>query len=329
MSVSTIVPSTRLKGSFIYLANAVNDLRADGPTLALVLAPLVFLSALCVLPDAINIQHAVAEHFTPGARHVGWMMVQERYAPAADDAKTLIPGWIVATLNLVALLMAFLAHLLVLISLRRLRSGLKEPQLLAEVVATWREALKLLPSFFWIAILQVVVPAAALFLWTAELVISTWYVAFAVLMFEAGFLVVGGLIYLWLYFSEYALVFENQYSFRALLRSRDLLRKQFFRVAIRIVVFLAVWSGYDSWAAGLFLMVSWVLGPVGFLTGYFWSVFFVVEFAGVAVTYMLSAFFMIAGYRLFQDLVAIIGERGTEGAVQPTLGDPTSSAAGS
>jgi len=322
------VASTRLKSSFIYLANAVNDLRADGPTLAVVLAPLVLLSALCVLPDAINIQHAVAEHFTPGARHVGWMTVQEPYAPAAEDVKPVIPWWAVGTLNILALLMTFAANLLVLVSLRRLRGGRREEQLLAEAIATWREAIKVAPAFFWIVILQLTIPAVAFFLWSANIEVSPWLLEFVLYMFELSFLIIGGLLYLWLYFSEYALVFENQRSFRALLRSRDLLRKHFFRVAIRIVVFLAVWSGYDSWAAGAFLIVSWVLGPVGFVTGYFWSFFFVVELAAVAVTYMLSAFFMIAGYRLFQDLTAIVDERNTA-AIPPSLGDPASLAAGS
>jgi hypothetical protein len=309
------VPSTRLKSSFIYLANAVNDLRVDGPTLGVVLAPLVLLSALCVLPDAINIQHAVAQHFAPGARHVGWMTVQTPYAPAVDDVKPLVPWWAVGTLNILALLMTFVANLLVLISLRRLRARQREPRLLAEAIATWQEAIKLAPGFFWIVVLQVTIPAVAFVLWTANLEIAVWYLAVAVYLFEVSFLIVGGLLYLWLYFAQYALVFENQRSFRALLRSRDLLRKRFFRVAIRIVVFLAVWSGYNSWAAGAFLIVSWVLGPVGFLTGYFWSFFFVVELAAVAVTYMLGTFFMIAGYRLFQDLSAIVDERNAEGTV--------------
>lgn len=323
------MPSTRLKSSFIYLANAVNDLRADGPTLGVVLAPLVLLSALCVLPDAINIQHAVAEHFTPGARHVGWMTVQTPYAPAVGEVKPLSPWWAVGTLNIVALLMTFVANLLVLISLRRLRAGQREPGLLAEAIATWREAIKLAPGFFWIVVLQVTIPAVAFILWTANVEISVWYLAVAVYLFEVTFLIVAGLLYLWLYFSEYALVFENERSFRALLRSRDLLRKQFFRVAIRIVVFLAVWSGYDSWAAGAFLIVSWVLGPVGFFTGYFWSFLFLVELAAVAVTYMLGTFFMIAGYRLFQDLTAIVDERNAAAMAGTGLGDPASPVAAS
>jgi hypothetical protein len=297
------VPATRLRSSFIYLANAVNDLRADGPTLALVLAPLVLLAAVCVLPDALNLQHAVAEHFAPGTRHIGWLTVQEPYAPTAEDIKPLIPWWAVGALNIIALALTFAANLLVLCAIKRLRTGEREEQILNEALATWREAIKLAPGYFWIVALQVAAPAIALFLWSAAFYISPWWLALAVYIFEASFMVVAALLFLWLYFSEYALVFENQRSFRALLRSRDLLRKRFFRVAIRIVAFLAVWSGYDSWAAGLFLVVSWVLGPVGFVTGYFWSLFFVVELAGVAVTYILGTFFVLAGYRLYQDLI--------------------------
>ena len=317
---------TRLKSSFIYLANAVNDLRADGATLAVVLAPLVLLAAVCVLPDAINLQHAVAEHFTPGARHVGWLTVQEPYAPAAAETRPIIPWWAVGTLNILALALTFAANLLVLCAIKRLKAGAREPQVIGEVIATWREAIKLAPAFLWIVVLQVTAPTVAYFLWTADIYVAPWYLAFAVYMFEVAFMVVAGLLFLWLYFSGYALVFENQRSFRALLRSRDLLRKRFFRVAIRIVVFLAVWSGYDSWAAAVFFVASWILGPVGFVTGYFWSFFFAVELTAVAVTYMLGTFFMLAGYRLYQDLIEI-----AEAATAPAVavdGSGSASAAG-
>ncbi|HXD90218.1 MAG TPA: hypothetical protein VNU00_04100 [Candidatus Binataceae bacterium] len=296
------MPPTRLKSSFIYLANAVNDLRAQWAALAIVLAPLVLIAALCVLPTAINLQHAVAEHFTPGARHVGWFGVQEPYAPAVEDVKPLVPWWMVGLLNLFALILTFGANLLVLCSIRRLRSGQREAQLLTEAFATWREAIRLAPGFFWIVFLQVAAPGAALFLWRADFYLSPWWLGLAVYVFEVAFMLIAALLFVWLYFADYALVFERSRSFHALLRSRDLMRKRFFRVAMRIVVFLAVWSGYDSWAAGIFLVTSWILGPVGFLTGYFWSFFFVVELAAVAVTYILATFFMLAGFRLYQDL---------------------------
>src|ERR1700685_3703053 len=79
---------TRIKSSFIYLANAVNDLRSNWKTLAIVLLPAAILAALCLLPDALNVQHGLVEHFTPGTHnviyHAGWRLAQEPYDPAAE-----------------------------------------------------------------------------------------------------------------------------------------------------------------------------------------------------------------------------------------------------
>jgi hypothetical protein len=115
----------------------------------------------------------------------------------------------------------------------------------------------------------------------------------------------AALVYLWLYFARYALVFDGRRSFHGLLFSRDLMRKRFFRVAARIVVFLAVWSGYNSWAAAAFVLVSVVLGPVGALTGYLWATIFVLDLVITAVTYVTTAFFAAAGVRLYQDVTEI------------------------
>ena len=49
-----VVTPVRLKSSFIYLANAVNDLRGNWSVLAVVLAPMLLLAALCLLPDALK-----------------------------------------------------------------------------------------------------------------------------------------------------------------------------------------------------------------------------------------------------------------------------------
>jgi hypothetical protein len=84
-----------------------------------------------------------------------------------------------------------------------------------------------------------------------------------------------------------------------------LMRKRFFRVATRIVVFLAVWSGYNSWAAAAFILVSVVLGPVGALTGYLWATIFMIDLIITAITYVTSAFFAAAGVRLYQDVTEI------------------------
>jgi hypothetical protein len=302
MSGFSGVQHNRLRGSFIYLANAVGDLRTEWQVLAAVLAPLAFLTALCLLPDSITLQHALAEQFVPGARHVGYGLTQGPYQPLAEVAGPLIPWWAVLALDLAALLLVLAGHLLVLCSLRRRQTRRREPTLSSEAVATWREALELTPAYFWIAFLQLIIPSIALALWRIDVYVSSGWAALLIDVLEFGFLILAGLLFLWLFFSAYALVFDNKHSFHALLASRDLMRKRFFRVAMRIVVFSAVWSGYESWAAAVFAIVSRVVGPVGFLTGYFWTCFFAIELAAVAVTYVLGAFFVLAQARLYQDL---------------------------
>ncbi len=72
----------RLRSSFIYLANAVNDLRGNWIIVAVVLAPLALASALCLLPDALNIQYSVVQTFEPGVTSVAFVQpVQMPYAP--------------------------------------------------------------------------------------------------------------------------------------------------------------------------------------------------------------------------------------------------------
>ena len=81
-------------------------------------------------------------------------------------------------------------------------------------------------------------------------------------------------------FRKFALIFDGKHSWHALLYSRDLMRKRFFKVAMRIVVFLAVWSGYNSWAAGAFVVVSLLFGPVGVVTGFLGTTIFLVDLFG-------------------------------------------------
>ena len=293
---------TRLKSSFIYLANAVNDLRANWAVLALALAPLVLLAAVCLLPDALNLQHLLADRFTPGTRHVAWIPVQEPYAPALGDPKPLFPGWAIALFHLMVALFALASELVVLCTMRRVREGRHEVGVTNETIAIWRESVKLAPAFLWVAFLHLAIPFVAVIILRADVYTSSWVVAMMVYLFDLILIVFAPILYLWLYFAEYALVFDGMHSFHALLFSRDLMRKQFFRVATRIVVFLAVWSGFDSWAAAAFFVMSLVLGPVGVLTGYFWAVIFIVELAGVGATYLTMAFFLLAGLRLYQDL---------------------------
>jgi hypothetical protein len=304
--VILVTSQTRLKSSFIYLANAVNDLRGNWRTFTLVLAPLVLLGALCLLPDALNLQHQLAETFTPGTHNVSWKLVQEPLVPAANQP-ALFPWWVLLLFHLTLLLLAIGVNLVVLCTIRRDRIGIKRDRILDEAVAVYKDAGLLAPGFYWIVFLQILAPLLAVALLRVEFEVPDAMLLAALYLFEVAVIVLAALAYLWLYFARYALVFDGRRSFHGLLFSRDLMRKRFFRVATRIVVFLAVWSGYNSWAAGAFISVSVVLGPVGALTGYLWATIFALDLATTAVTYVTTAFFAAAGVRLYQDVTQIAG----------------------
>jgi hypothetical protein len=290
MATSMRSMPTRIKSSFIYLANAVNDLRGNWATLALVLAPLVLVSALCVLPDALNLQHLLVHKFEPGIRSIGWLPAQTPYAPEVEPAQPVIVHWVirVRVLRIALSLIAFLVILVTLCMIKRIESGVRNARILNEAIEIYREAIALAPAFFWILLLQLI----------------------AVLV---GFvlLVIPGLVaFVWLYFAQYALVFDNRRSWPALFYSRDLMRRRFFKVAVRIVVFLAVWSGFNSWVGGAFFAISLLIGPIGIWTGALWMTIFVFALIASAVAYATIAFFIAAGARLYQDLKAIAAEQG-------------------
>lgn len=286
----------RLRSSFIYLANAVNDLLSNWASLALVLAPLVLAAALCLLPDALNLQYELARRFEPGTHSVVWIPVQVPYRPAAAPATPPFPGWILLSLHILFALITLVVNLVVLCALKRRHTGVCKPSALGESIDVYRDAVGLLPSFLWVISLQFLVTLVGFIL-----------------------LIVPGLLaIIWLYFSQYALVLDNQRSWTALFRSRDLMRKRFFKVAVRILVFFAVWSGYNSWAGGTFVLASLMLGPIGAITGLLWVIIFLLDLLAVAVAYATTAFFIAAGFRLYQDLVAIAAER-EAAAVEPVL----------
>jgi hypothetical protein len=318
-----VASQTRLKSSFIYLANAVNDLRGNWQTFGLVLAPLVLLGALCLLPDALNLQHQLAEKFAPGTHNVGWGLVQEPYVPAAEAAD-LLPWWTLMLAHLLLLILALGANLVVLCAIRRDRAGVKHELIVDEAMAIYREAAQLALGFYWIVFLQILAPLIAFALLRVNFTTPDAMVLMLVYIVEITLTVFAALVYLWLYFARYALVFDGRRSFHGLLFSRDLMRKRFFRVATRIVVFLAVWSGYNSWAAGAFIFVSVVLGPVGALTGYLWATIFVLDMVITAVTYVTTAFFAAAGVRLYQDVteVAALAVQGAAAAIPTRSAEP-------
>jgi len=287
----------RLKGSFIYLANAVHDMTGHWTIIAMALAPLVVAASLCLLPDALNLQHELMQSFDGGTHSVGWHLVQTPYAPSATAVQPLFPAWEIRVLELLFAVITFAANLLVLCTLARIQAGLREARLLDEVVAIYRRATHLLLSFFWVAALQLLATV----------------VGFVLLVIP------GFLAFIWLYFAQYALVFDNQRGWSALLHSRELMRGRFFKVAIRVVVFLAVWSGFNSWTSGVFVGVGFVLGLLTITGGTFWAaIIFIFDIIWICVTYATTAFFYAAGVRLYQDLNALTREQ-PEAAVEMAL----------
>ncbi|HEY6394533.1 MAG TPA: hypothetical protein VIX12_03880 [Candidatus Binataceae bacterium] len=277
---------SRLRSSFIYLANAVIDLRGNWATLAVLLGPLALVAALCLLPDALNLQYRVAQTFEPpGGQTISFNSVRPAQTPYAPE-RNVPPGrqpfspWVTTTLHVIFFLLTLAVKLVVLCALARMQTGVREPGLVHEAIAVYARAIRPAPAFALVVVLQLLATA----------------VGFVLLI------VPGVLVYVWLYFAPYSLIFDDHHSWPALIFSRDLERGRFFKVATRIVVFLAVWTGYNSWAGGIFIIVSLLLGPVAVLTGSLWFVIFLVDLLGVSVSYATAAFFHTAGARLYQDL---------------------------
>lgn len=313
------VTPLRLRSSFIYLANAVNDLRGNCSVLAIALAPMVFAAALCLLPDALNLQARLATTFEPGAQNVSFSLAQTPDLPphhAPIDAPQPFSPWVTAALHIMFGLLTLLATLVTLCTLARVQSGTRAPGLVGEVTQVYLRAIRLTPSFLWVTFLQLLAPGLGLFLLQAA---ATWIpnsMSVGIYLILVSMILVGAIIYLWLYFAQYALIFGDRRSLHALLYSRDLMRKRFFKVGTRIVVFLAVWSGYNSWAAGSFVVVSLLFGPVGVVTGSIGGTIFLVDLFSIGVSFATAAFFVAAGLRLYQDLTAF--ESSPDAALQPT-----------
>jgi len=286
------VAKTRLKSSFIYLANAVNDLRGNWDVLAIVIAPLALAVALSLLPDALRLQHRVVQTFeNADGQTVSYVPTQAHPdAPAPGPGSAIYPIFFNITFHPVVIIVTLILKLVVLCALQRMQAKQREPTAIAEGIAVYRRAIQLAPAFGLIVLLQWLATAVGLVL----------------------LVVPGLLVYVWLYFAQYSLVFDDRHSWPALLFSRDLMRKRFFKVATRIAVFLAVWSGYNSWAAAVFFGASLLLGPVSIMTNSIATTIFFVDLFAVVVSYATIAFFTAAGVRLYQDLCAIAQEDAPE-----------------
>src|SRR5208282_2205879 len=123
------VSPVRLKSSFIYLANAVNDLRGNWSVLAIVLAPLLLTASLCLLPDALNLQHRLAANFEPGSQNISYTQREtadtpSTPAPAPTPAPLQEPQpyspWFINALHLIFGLLTLLVTLITLSALKRI-----------------------------------------------------------------------------------------------------------------------------------------------------------------------------------------------------------------
>ncbi len=318
-NLDVTVAQARLRSSFIYLANAVSDLSGDWPVLALVLAPLILGASLCLLPDALNIQHRVAHSFDSGDAHsVGVMLhrvalepAQTPYRPETSTPPPVdpYPEWMTISLHLVFLLILLMVHLVVLCKLARTYAQARAPTAVGEAIEVYKRVIKMTPAFLWISFLQFLVIAVVSAIFMIPLVLVYLAVFGTAMFLRIPLLFPALLVITVLYFAKVGLVFDGIRSWHALLYSRELERGRFLKVAIRIMVFFAVWSGYNSWAAGAFLVASVLLGPVGAVTGSVWSLVFMLDLLAVAVAYFTSAFFVAAGVRLYQDLKALQQEQ--------------------
>jgi hypothetical protein len=316
-TLDVTVASTRLRSSFIYLANAVNDLSGDWTVIAIVLAPLILAAALCLLPDALNIQHHVANTFESGdmhsvsftVRHLALDEIQtperpETPPPSADP----YPEWMTLSLHLLLLLILLMVMLVVMCGLVRKHAHSRAPTALAEAIEIYKLVLHNTPAFLWVSFLQLVVIGVACLIFAIPLMVLH-IVFFGNLAIDPyvqiPLLIPAVLVDIVLHFSKVALVFDGIHSWHALLHSRELQRGRFLKVAVRILVFFAMLSGYNSWASGAFLVASILLGPMVAVTGHIWIVVFVLDLLSVGVAYFTIAFFVAASVRLYQDLAAM------------------------
>ncbi len=311
----TVAPA-RLRSSFIYLANAVNDLSGEWTVLALVLAPLIFMASLCLLPDVLNLQHRLANSFDSDSHSVGVMLhevgLRAAQTPYHEETKPApvdpYPQWLTRVLHVLFPLIVLMVILVVLCGLARRHAQARAPTAFAEAIEIYRRAIHIGPAFLWVSLLQFLVLAGACAICLIPLMLLH-ILFFGTIALDPyvkfPLLIPGLLIDIVLHFSKIGLVFDGIHSWSALLHSRELERGRFLKVAMRIVVFFAMLSGYNSWASGAFLVVSILLGPVVAVTGYVWFVVFVLDLLSVGVAYFTIAFFVAASVRLYDDLTAM------------------------
>jgi hypothetical protein len=298
VSLAEIVTEARLKSSFIYLANAVRDLTGNWRVIGLTLAPVVLLASLCLLPDALNLQHFVYELFKThsGGANVLYAPVQVPYG-TATHIEPLIPQWVIQLVFWALMVVLAIAMLVMLCTLKWLQEEHREAKALDSTLLIYRNALSRVLPFIWIYLLQLI-SVTPILVWVNYLL--PLEVAVPVVLLA----VPGFMAFVWLSVAQYALVFDGHRTWLALFYGRELIRKRFLKVALKIIVFLALWTGYISWAGGAFVALSLILGLVGAFAGALWAGVFIADLAGVSVLFGTTVFCLAAGLRLYQDLKA-------------------------
>jgi hypothetical protein len=328
--LAKIVTEVRLKSSFIYLANAVRDLVANWQVLSLVLAPPVLLASLCVLPDALNLQHSVTEAFkigNPGGTNVGYFLpAQMPYSTATGAVAPLVPIWITRTLHVLLTVLTAVTIVLVLCTFKWIREGHPGVGPGPSAIQIYRRSLPRLLPFAWLFLLQIIA-ALPTVLWVNladgnfVLNASSPLLLLLIIMIIAIAIVPGFLALVWLTVAQYALVFDGRRTWLALFYGRELIRGRFIKVTIRTVIFLAVWTGFNTWAGAAFLALSLLLGVLGAIAGVLWVAVYVVDLISLIVLFAATAFFFAAGLRLYEDLKASASSAAVtmvEGPMSPT-----------
>jgi len=292
------VAETKIKSSFIYLANAVRDLTGNWQVMGLVLALPVLLASMCLLPDAINLQHLVSEAFNIGNQGANVSFVPAQ-APSAQPLhiEPFVPPWVTHTLHTLFVILTAVTVVLVLCTLRWIREGHAGVSPLDATLQIYKRSVRRLLPFTWLYLLQLIA-VLPMVIWvnaTVPLILAVP----VVLLIVPGFLA-----FVWLAVAQYALVFDGYRTWLALFYGRELIRGRFIKVTLRIIVFLAVWSGYNSWAGAAFLALSLLLGLLGAFAGALWAGVFIADLMSVTVVFATTAFFFAAGLRLYEDLKA-------------------------
>ena len=217
----------------------------------MVLAPLIVLASLCLLPDALNLQHRVAHTFesSAGLHRVGLHQISLRAVQIPyrdiDDTPPVdpYPDWMTRTLHLVFLFISLMVSLVVLCGLSREENDQRATTATGEAIQIYRRVLRTAPAFLWLLLLQVVVigVACAGFMIPLLLLHLAFFGTITVDPYIVIPLIIPGLLTITvLYFSKVALVFDGIRSWPALLHSRELERGRFVKVAMRILVFSAM-----------------------------------------------------------------------------------------